>query len=124
MAQLHQLRGRVGRGEHQSYCVLLADPKNEEGQERMRSMVETNDGFVIAEKDMQLRGSGDLFGTKQSGMPEFQFADLQEHVALLSKAQQQAIQLLNDSTFWEAEESAQLRHYLKETGALSDERID
>ena len=124
LAQLHQLRGRVGRGEHQSYCVLLADPKNEEGQERMRSMVETNDGFVIAEKDMQLRGSGDLFGTKQSGMPEFQFADLQEHVALLSKAQQQAIQLLNDSTFWEAEESAQLRHYLKETGALSDERID
>ena len=67
LAQLHQLRGRVGRGEHQSYCVLLANPKTDEGKERMMSMTETNDGFRLAEKDLELRGPGDLFGKKQSG---------------------------------------------------------
>ena len=61
LAQLHQLRGRVGRGADQSYCVLLADPKTEEGKERMQIMTETNDGFVLAEKDLELRGAGDFF---------------------------------------------------------------
>ena len=67
LSQLHQLRGSVGRGEHQSYCILLADPKSEIGKERMRIMTETNDGFVLSERDLELRGPGDFFGKKQSG---------------------------------------------------------
>ncbi|MEC3078913.1 helicase-related protein, partial [Bacillus tropicus] len=67
LSQLHQLRGRVGRGSEQSYCLLIADPKSETGKERMRIMTETNDGFVLSEKDLELRGPGDFFGSKQSG---------------------------------------------------------
>lgn len=67
LSQLHQLRGRVGRGEHQSYCVLMATPKTEVGKERMKAMTETSDGFEIARRDLELRGPGDFFGTKQSG---------------------------------------------------------
>ena len=76
LSQLHQLRGRVGRGEHQSYCVLIADPKTEVGKERMKAMTETTDGFEIARRDLELRGPGDFFGTKQSGVPEFRIADM------------------------------------------------
>src|SRR5690606_37408979 len=90
LAQLHQLRGRVGRGNEQSYCILLADPKSEEGKERMMSMTETNDGFRLAEKDLELRGPGDFFGRKQSGMPEFNMADLVDDYRALDTARQDA----------------------------------
>lgn len=124
LSQLHQLRGRIGRGEHQSYCILLADPKNEEGRERMQSMVATTDGFLLAEKDLQLRGSGDLFGTKQSGMPDFHFGDPVNDFALMQQVQQRATQLLETSAFWEEERYAPLRSYLHESNVLSGERID
>ncbi|WP_342512639.1 ATP-dependent DNA helicase RecG [Sporosarcina sp. FSL K6-1522] len=124
LAQLHQLRGRVGRGAEQSYCVLLADPKTEEGKERMQSMTETNDGFVLAEKDLELRGAGDFFGKKQSGMPEFQVADPVHDYRALNTAREDAEKLLASTHFWEDEAYTILRSQLEQSGALSGGRID
>ena len=77
LSQLHQLRGRVGRGAHQSYCILLyQSPLTDQGRERLKAMTETTDGFVIAERDLELRGPGDFFGTRQSGMPTLRVGDL------------------------------------------------
>lgn len=124
LAQLHQLRGRVGRGEHQSYCVLIADPKTDEGKERMTSMTETNDGFRLAEKDLELRGSGDFFGKRQSGLPEFKLADLVHDYRALETARQDAAQMLYDDDFWQLPEYTVLRDKLTSSGALDGERID
>lgn len=124
LAQLHQLRGRVGRGEHQSYCVLLADPKTDEGKERMISMTETNDGFRLAEKDLELRGPGDFFGKKQSGLPEFKMADLVHDYRALEVARQDAVRLIESEVFWSSDEYEPLRNMLAKSGALEGERID
>ncbi len=124
LSQLHQLRGRVGRGEDQSYCILLADPKTDEGKERMQTMTETNDGFVLAEKDLELRGAGDFFGRKQSGMPEFKMADLILDYRALDTARIDAEKFLASKEFWDAPEYAVLRRRLEESGALGNERID
>lgn len=124
LAQLHQLRGRVGRGNHQSYCVLIADPKSEEGKERMISMTETNDGFRLAEKDLELRGPGDFFGKKQSGLPEFQMADLVHDYRALEVARQDAVKLIESAEFWQDEDYKMLRENLASSGALDGERID
>ena len=124
LAQLHQLRGRVGRGEHQSYCMLLADPKTDEGKERMISMTETNDGFRLAEKDLELRGPGDFFGKKQSGLPEFKMADLVHDYRALDVARQDATRLIEEEAFWTAEQYAPLRKMLEASGVLEGERID
>ena len=94
LAQLHQLRGRVGRGEHQSYCVLIADPKTEEGKARMEIMTQTNNGFTIAEADLRLRGPGEIYGTRQSGMTAFRVADLIKDMHLLEVARQEAFRLI------------------------------
>src|SRR5690606_32420414 len=100
LSQLHQLRGRVGRGEAQSYCVLIADPKSETGRERMRVMCETNDGFEIARRDLELRGPGDFFGVKQSGLPEFRLADLSQDFEWLEYARDDAARLVQNPLFW------------------------
>ncbi len=84
---MHQLRGRVGRGEYQSYCILKYEGNSETIRKRMKVMCETNDGFVISEKDLELRGSGDFFGTMQHGLPEFKIANLFEDMAILKKVQ-------------------------------------
>lgn len=93
LSQLHQLRGRVGRGQQQSYCILLADPHNKTTIERLRVMTKTNDGFQLAQKDLQLRGAGDLFGSKQSGMPNFRLADPLADEQMLFWAHQEVQQL-------------------------------
>ena len=90
LAQLHQLRGRVGRGGHQSYCVLVTGKLNEMGQERVRTMVESSDGFYIAEIDLKLRGPGEFFGTKQSGLPELRFGSIVRDQEILEVARAEA----------------------------------
>jgi ATP-dependent DNA helicase RecG len=124
LAQLHQLRGRVGRGDEQSYCILIADPKSEIGKERMRIMTETTDGFVLSEKDLQLRGPGDFFGTKQSGMPEFRFGDIVHDYRILEVARGDAAKLIESKAFWHDESYQCLRLYLQESGVLDGEKLD
>ena len=99
LAQLHQLRGRVGRGEYQSYCILKYEGNGENIRKRMKVMCDTNDGFVISEKDLELRGSGDFFGTMQHGLPEFKIANLFEDMPILKQAQEVASNIIkNDAT--------------------------
>ncbi|MDQ0206396.1 ATP-dependent DNA helicase RecG [Alkalicoccobacillus murimartini] len=124
LAQLHQLRGRVGRGSAQSYCVLLSDPKTENGRERMRIMTETNDGFVLSERDLELRGPGDFFGAKQSGLPDFKVADVVHDYRTLEVARQDAAALVESKHFWEDSEYQVLKDYLKQTGALDQGKLD
>src|SRR5206468_5213258 len=91
LSQLHQLRGRVGRGPWKSVCILLTSGRlTEEAQQRIAAMVSTNDGFRIAEVDLELRGPGEFFGTRQSGLPEFRTADLLRDAALLEEARREA----------------------------------
>ncbi len=118
LSQLHQLRGRVGRGSEQSYCLLIADPKSETGKERMRIMTETNDGFVLSEKDLELRGPGDFFGSKQSGLPEFKVADMVHDYRALETARQDAALLVDSEAFWHNDQYASLRTYLDGTGVF------
>ena len=94
LAQLHQLRGRIGRGEHPSYCVLVGEPKSLEGWRRLKIMEETGDGFRIAEEDFKIRGPGNVFGTEQSGLPPLRFASLERDFNLLSEARVGADRLL------------------------------
>jgi len=118
------LRGRVGRGEHQSYCILVSDAKSENGKERMKIMTETYDGFVLSEKDLELRGPGDFFGKKQSGLPEFKVADLVHDYRILEVARDDAAQLVNSEAFWQEEAYASLRQYLQDDGVLTQEKLD
>ena len=99
LSQLHQLRGRVGRGDKQSYAVLVANPKTESGKQRMKIMTETTNGFVLAEEDLKMRGSGEIFGTRQSGIPEFQVADIIEDFPILEEARKVASQIVQ-KTDW------------------------
>ena len=94
LSQLHQLRGRVGRGKHKSYCILVSDSKNEETRARLKVMTQTGDGFRIAEEDLRLRGPGDFFGVRQHGLPGLRVADLGCDTRLLQEAQTAAEELL------------------------------
>lgn len=124
LSQLHQLRGRVGRGEHQSYCVLIADPKSENGQERMRAMTDTDDGFEISRRDLEIRGPGEFFGTKQSGMPEFRLANLLTDFEVLEQARDDAAELTSREQFWSSQEYAGLRENLARDTQWQGEPLD
>ncbi len=114
LAQLHQLRGRVGRGEYQSYCILKYQGNSEIIRKRMEVMSKTNDGFVISEKDLELRGSGEFFGTKQHGLPEFKIANLFEDMEILKMVQSLAIKILEKDPKLEQEENKLLKQMVKE----------
>lgn len=101
LSTLHQLRGRVGRSEHQSYCVLIASPKNETGIERMNIMTQTTDGFELSERDLEMRGPGDFFGVKQSGLPDFLVANVVEDYKMLEVARDEAAELIQTGIFFE-----------------------
>ncbi|MGX1193978.1 ATP-dependent DNA helicase RecG [Metabacillus sp. SLBN-84] len=124
LSQLHQLRGRVGRGSAQSYCILLADPKSETGKERMRVMTETADGFELSEKDLELRGPGDFFGRKQSGMPEFKVADMVHDYRALETARNDAAKLVQSDAFWKSDDYRELRDYVYASGIISGGKLD
>lgn len=110
LSQLHQLRGRIGRGKRQSYCILIQGQKvSKEGQFRLRKMAQTNDGFEIAEADLELRGPGDFLGTKQSGLPEFRVADIVEDQWILDQAKTEAWNLINDDPNLEQPEHKELK---------------
>jgi len=91
LAQLHQLRGRIGRGAHESFCILISDAKNEEARQRLKILEETNDGFKIAEADLKLRGPGELLGREQSGAPKFRFGNLVEDLDLIRQARERVL---------------------------------
>ena len=95
LSQLHQLRGRVGRGEHSGVCLLLADPTTDEGEERLAAMVGTNDGFRLAEEDLRIRGQGTVFGTRQSGMKDLKLADILADFEILTVARRDAFALVD-----------------------------
>ena len=114
LAQLHQLRGRVGRGEYQSYCILKYEGNGETTRQRMKVMCDTNDGFIISEKDLELRGSGDFFGTEQHGLPEFKIANLFEDIEILKKVQKLAIEITKEDPMLEKQENKKLYELVKD----------
>ena len=109
LSQLHQLRGRVGRGSDKSYCILVTDSKNEVTQERMRVMKKTNDGFEISETDLKLRGPGEFFGTKQHGLPQLKIANLYRDALTLSKAQESAADITSNRLWYKEEKYSVLK---------------
>ena len=114
LAQLHQLRGRVGRGDYKSYCILKNNGKSKVAKERMKVMCQTNDGFIISEKDLELRGSGDFFGTAQHGIPELKIANLFENITELKLVQEVANQIMADDPYLEKEKNFRLKKLIDE----------
>ncbi len=94
LAQLHQLRGRIGRGDQESYCILLADPRTENAEKRLKAVEETVDGFEIAEEDLNLRGPGEFFGTSQHGLPEIRFGNIVKDFSIMERARKEAFDLI------------------------------
>lgn len=109
LAQLHQLRGRVGRGREQSYCVLITEAAGDIAKERAKIMAESTDGFFIAEKDLELRGPGEIFGHRQHGIPDMILADLVKHMDIMEKVRGEAIGILSEDPGLEGEELQPLR---------------
>ena len=114
LAQLHQLRGRIGRGKNQSYCIFLNGTDKDTSMDRLKILNQSNDGFYIAEQDLKLRGPGDLFGIRQSGAMEFKIADIYQDAGLLKEISMTVDELLYADENLEQKENAALKRYLDE----------
>jgi ATP-dependent DNA helicase RecG len=118
LSQLHQLRGRVGRSDQQSYCILMAGYKrSQEAKQRLEAMVKTNDGFEISETDLRIRGAGDFFGTRQSGMPDLKIADITQDTEILEEAREAAFSLVEADPHLRSDAHQRLRRRFEETYA-------
>lgn len=114
LAQLHQLRGRVGRGEHQSYCILINESKSKSSLERMRILQRSNDGFEISEKDLELRGPGEFFGTRQHGIPELKVANLISDIKILKVVQREAREIIREDPKLELDKHKKLKYRIED----------
>jgi len=123
LSQLHQLRGRVGRGKHESYCVLVKTPETS-GGERLDVMKSTNDGFVIAEEDLKLRGPGDFFGSRQHGLPELRIANFATDMNVLRQAQNAAEDLLRKDPELTAPENRKLADQIKRLFEINADKMN
>ena len=124
LSQLHQLRGRVGRGSENAYCILISNATNPEAKERLGVIAASTDGFEIAEADLKLRGSGDFFGSKQSGLPSFKMAHLVEDYKILEVARQDAYDIMASDEFEHNPEFLPLREYIEQTIANENHQFD
>lgn len=113
LAQLHQLRGRVGRGGEQSFCLLISDQKSLLAKERAKIMAHSNDGFYIAEEDLKLRGPGEFFGMRQHGIPELKLADLGKHIKILKEVKKESMLILEEDPFLRNSENKILRNKIE-----------
>lgn len=114
LAGLHQLRGRVGRGKHQSYCILITDAQTTQTKKRMEVLEKYTDGFIISEYDLKLRGPGDAFGIKQHGLPEFRIGDIFENIDILKVTHELAKELLSNDALLKGEEYKHLNNYINQ----------
>ena len=114
LAQLHQLRGRVGRSDKQSFCILVSDYEQDKTKERLEILTKVNNGFEISEADLRLRGPGDFFGSRQSGLPEFKMADLVNDFAILEVARDDAEMLIKTNEIFTNPEYFALKYYLEQ----------
>ncbi|MEI8342819.1 MAG: helicase-related protein, partial [Verrucomicrobiota bacterium] len=118
LAQLHQLRGRIGRGTHKSYCILISSAENETALEKLRTLEKTSNGFEIAEADLRLRGSGDILGTAQSGLPPLKLGNLLEDAELMRLARKSAREIFENDPFLERDENKCFRELVVERRKL------
>lgn len=114
LSQLHQLRGRIGRGEYESYCILVSDESSEEARKRLQAMTQTQDGFRISQEDLMLRGPGEFLGTRQSGLPEFKIADIIADMKLLEAARFEAGQLIRQDPELTDPSNAKIKKMVRE----------
>ena len=124
LSQLHQLRGRVGRGRHKSYCVMVSDADGDEVRARLKIMTQTNDGFKISEEDLRLRGPGDFFGARQHGLPEMHVADLGADVNVMQRAQDEAARVLAADPELKAPENAALKARIDRLFSLNSDSFN
>lgn len=124
LSQLHQLRGRVGRGKEQSYCVLITDNDSEDVKSRLGIMCKTNDGFKISEEDLRIRGPGDFFGSRQHGLPEMHIANLGADTQVLKTAQDDARALLAADPELNFAEHRELKEQIDKIFSINAERFN